>query len=92
MKASYVAICAVLILLIAEANLSNAATCNPTELSPCMAAISSNTPPSSLCCSKIKAQKPCLCQYLKNPNIRKYIGTPSAQKVASTCGVPIPKC
>ncbi|CAL5372647.1 unnamed protein product [Camellia sinensis] len=36
-------------------------TCNPTELSSCVGAITSNTPPSKLCCSKIKEQKPCLC-------------------------------
>jgi hypothetical protein len=55
-------------------------------------AITSSQPPSSLCCDKIKQQKPCFCQYLQDPNLKKYISSPGAEKVASTCGVAIPKC
>ncbi|XP_044477456.1 non-specific lipid-transfer protein 2-like [Mangifera indica] len=93
MKASYAAICSLLVLLLmAEAQVSVAVTCSPTELSSCVSAITSKTPPSKLCCSKIKEQKPCLCQYLKNPNLRKFVNTPNARNVASTCGTPFPKC
>ncbi|KAL7160883.1 hypothetical protein ACSBR2_041512 [Camellia fascicularis] len=94
MKASYIAVCSVLVLILlaCEAQVSMAVTCNPTELSPCVGAITSNTPPSKLCCSKIKEQKPCLCQYVKNPNLKKFVTSPNAKKVATTCGVPIPKC
>ncbi|XP_059640697.1 non-specific lipid-transfer protein 2 [Cornus florida] len=94
MRASYIAaVCAVLVLLLAEAQLSvAAATCSPSELSPCMSAITSSSPPSKLCCTKIKQQKSCLCQYLKNPSMKKFVTSPNAKKVVTTCGVPIPKC
>ncbi|KAM7479678.1 hypothetical protein LguiA_027891 [Lonicera macranthoides] len=93
MKASYIAVCAVVvILLLAEAKVSVAVTCNPSELGPCASALTSSSPPTKLCCSKIIEQKPCLCGYLKDPNLKKYVSSPNAQKVASTCGVPIPKC
>ncbi|XP_022889815.1 non-specific lipid-transfer protein 2-like [Olea europaea var. sylvestris] len=93
MQASKFAVCAVLILLLAcGAHVSESVTCNPTELSPCMSAISSGSPPSPLCCSKIKEQQPCFCQYLKNPNLNKYVNSPNAKKIASTCGVSPPKC
>ncbi|TJX11875.1 hypothetical protein E9840_12740 [Tissierella creatinini] len=80
------------LVLIYEAQVSMAVTCNPTELSPCVNAFKTASPPSNLCCSKIKAQKPCLCTYAKNPNFSKIVASPNAKKVASTCGVQIPKC
>ncbi|KAE8662085.1 Non-specific lipid-transfer protein 2 [Hibiscus syriacus] len=96
MKTPYTAVLAaaavVVLLLLTEAELSTAVTCNPTQLSPCVGAITSSSPPSKLCCSKIKEQKPCLCQYLRNPNLKKFVNTPNARKVASTCGTPFPKC
>ncbi|ESR55832.1 AAI domain-containing protein [Citrus sinensis] len=94
MEASHVAaICTLVVLLLAaETQVSVAVTCSPTQLSSCVSAITSSTPPSRLCCSKIKEQKPCLCQYLRNPSLRKFINTPNARRVASTCGTPFPKC
>ncbi|KAJ9187265.1 hypothetical protein P3X46_002742 [Hevea brasiliensis] len=92
MKTSCVAICSLMVLLLAEAQVTLAVTCIPTELSSCVSAITSSSPPSKQCCDKIKQQKPCLCQYLKNPNLKKFINTPNARKVASTCGTPFPKC
>ncbi|CAI0547813.1 unnamed protein product [Linum tenue] len=69
-----------------------AVTCSPLQLSSCVSAIRSSTPPSKLCCTKIKEQRPCLCQYMKNPALKPYVNTPNARKVASTCGTPFPKC
>ncbi|XP_042502319.1 non-specific lipid-transfer protein 2-like [Macadamia integrifolia] len=92
MKASYLAVCVMLVLLLAEAHVSMAVTCKPTELASCASAIMSATPPSKLCCSKIKEQKPCLCSYLKNPNLKKFVSSPNARKVANTCGTPFPNC
>ncbi|OAY60439.1 non-specific lipid-transfer protein 2 [Manihot esculenta] len=95
-KVSGSVLCAVVmvaaVMLMTEVRLSNAATCNPASLSVCLPAITSSTPPSSACCSNLKQQKPCFCQYLKNPNLKQYINSPNARKVASTCGVAIPKC
>ncbi|KAK1324693.1 hypothetical protein QJS10_CPA01g01591 [Acorus calamus] len=67
-------------------------TCNPVELSPCMSAITGGTTPSSACCEKLREQQPCLCQYMKDPSYQKYISSPNARKVSSTCGVPMPSC
>ncbi|OAY60438.1 non-specific lipid-transfer protein 2 [Manihot esculenta] len=79
-------------MLMTEVRLSNAATCNPAALSSCLPAISSSTPPSSTCCTNLKQQKPCFCEYLKNPSMKQYLNSPSARKVVSTCGVAIPAC
>ncbi|KAI3443329.1 AAI domain-containing protein [Psidium guajava] len=95
MRAPRVALCALLaVLLLAEAGVSveAAVACKPMELSSCVGAITSATPPTTLCCSKIREQKPCLCQYLRNPNLKKFVNSPNARKVASTCGTPFPKC
>ncbi|KAB1211239.1 putative non-specific lipid-transfer protein AKCS9 [Morella rubra] len=95
-KASYVAaLCAVVAVavLLCEAPLTaEAVTCSPTELSSCSAAITSSAPPSKTCCTKLKEQTPCLCGYLKNPNLRQYVNSPGARRVASSCGVPFPRC
>ncbi|XP_073004259.1 non-specific lipid-transfer protein 2-like [Typha latifolia] len=69
-----------------------AVTCNPMQLTPCADAILKSAPPSSACCSKLKDQKPCFCQYQKNPSLRGYINSKNGKKVAGACGVPIPKC
>ncbi|KAJ6868508.1 hypothetical protein NC651_033551 [Populus alba x Populus x berolinensis] len=93
MKTSYMVAYTLMVLLLAQEHVKvSAVTCSPAQLSSCVSAITSSTPPSKLCCSKIKEQKPCLCQYLKNPNLQKFINTPNARKVASTCGTPFPKC
>ncbi|KAI3714379.1 hypothetical protein L1987_72979 [Smallanthus sonchifolius] len=70
-----------------------ATNCNPIQLSPCATAIlSAATTPSETCCGKIKEQRPCLCNYIKNPTLQKFINTPNARKVAATCGTPFPTC
>ncbi|XP_048129386.1 non-specific lipid-transfer protein 2-like [Rhodamnia argentea] len=75
-----------------RAPVAEAVTCSPTELSSCMSAITSSAPPSALCCSKLRQQRPCLCGYIRNPNLRQYVTSPNAMRVASTCGVPTPTC
>ncbi|KAL8249158.1 hypothetical protein R6Q59_006026 [Mikania micrantha] len=91
---THTTLCAAVILLmiLAGSQETVAVTCQAMQLAPCAAAISSASPPSNLCCTKIKEQRPCLCQYMKNPNLKKYVSSPNAKKVANTCGVPIPKC
>ncbi|OWM62618.1 hypothetical protein CDL15_Pgr019912 [Punica granatum] len=93
MKTQHILLCSLIVVLfLVEARVTVAVTCKPTELSSCVSAITSATPPSSLCCNKIKEQKPCLCQYLRNPNLKKFVNSPNARKVASTCGTPFPAC
>ncbi|KAK4833164.1 hypothetical protein QYF36_019374 [Acer negundo] len=90
MVLSTVAVMAVV--LSSEVRVAEAVTCNPTELSPCTAAITSSMPPSSTCCSKVREQRPCLCGYLKDPNLRQFVNSPNSRKVVTTCGVPYPQC
>ncbi|KAE8022061.1 hypothetical protein FH972_007895 [Carpinus fangiana] len=95
--ASGAALCAMVVVVVAvllcEAPLTaKAVTCNPLELSSCLSAITSSAQPSTTCCGKLREQKPCLCGYIKNPNLKQYVGSPGAKKVASTCGVSIPRC
>ncbi|KAL5553075.1 hypothetical protein UlMin_040476 [Ulmus minor] len=93
MKMSYVVLCVMLIiLLLGKTEVSMSLTCSPLELSPCAAAIMSSSPPTTLCCQKLKDQRPCLCQYVKDPNLQKLVKSANAKKVASTCGTPFPTC
>ncbi|KAK4749123.1 hypothetical protein SAY87_026572 [Trapa incisa] len=93
MKGKWILVSCMLVLLVAvRVETTEAVTCKPIELSSCASAITSSTPPSNLCCSKIKEQKPCLCNYLKNPSLKKFVNTPNARRVAGTCGTPFPRC
>ncbi|XP_051148322.1 non-specific lipid-transfer protein 2-like [Andrographis paniculata] len=71
---------------------ATAVTCNPMQLSPCAQAIMSSENPSKLCCQRVKEQRPCLCGYMRNPNLQKFVKSAGAQKVASYCRTPFPKC
>ncbi|KAF3444298.1 hypothetical protein FNV43_RR13988 [Rhamnella rubrinervis] len=64
--------------------------CSPLEMEPCKPAIATVTPPSSICCRNVREQRPCYCEYLKDPNLD--VNTPRARRVAATCGVRLPDC
>ncbi|KAK2652311.1 hypothetical protein Ddye_012167 [Dipteronia dyeriana] len=95
-RVSFVAVLSTVVVMVvvlsSEVRVAKAVTCNPTELSPCLASITSSAPPSSTCCIKVREQRPCLCGYLKDPNLRQFVNSPNGRKVASTCGVPYPQC
>ncbi|KAF3326631.1 non-specific lipid-transfer protein 2-like protein [Carex littledalei] len=67
-------------------------TCRPTELTPCAGAILYSLPPSDACCTKLREQRPCLCQYKKDPSLQGYVNSKNSKKVATACGVPTPSC
>lgn len=92
MKVSYFVVGLMVVLLVGNVPASESVTCQPTELSPCAGCIIGGTPPTPMCCTKLKEQKPCFCQYLKDPNLKKYISSPNAKKVSQACNVPFPKC
>lgn len=94
MKISYVTVCIMVVtVLLAETELSmGGVTCNALQLSACASAITSSNPPTDVCCSKLKEQRPCLCQYLKDPNLKRLVSSPNARKVADACGSPFPTC
>ncbi|KAK4837920.1 hypothetical protein QYF36_009550 [Acer negundo] len=95
-RVSFVAVLSTVVVIVvvlsSEVPVAKAVTCNPTELSSCAAAITSSAPPSSTCCSKVREQRPCLCGYLKDPNLKQYVNSPNARKIVSTCGVSYPQC
>ncbi|CAN1160877.1 Probable non-specific lipid-transfer protein AKCS9 [Linum perenne] len=68
------------------------ATCNPSELSPCLAALTSGSRPTGQCCGKLKQQQPCLCGYIRNPSFRQFVTSPGAKTVLRSCGVAYPSC
>nr|ACM78623.1 non-specific lipid-transfer protein type 2 [Tamarix hispida] len=84
---TFLAMAVAAITLLGEADIAEAATCNPVGLSPCAGAMSGSGPPSKLCCSKLREQKPCLCGYYRDPNLRQYVDSPNAKKVATACDV-----
>ncbi|OVA04949.1 Bifunctional inhibitor/plant lipid transfer protein/seed storage helical domain [Macleaya cordata] len=93
MKVTYSSVLLIaMVLLLSKAQVSTAVTCSAVQLAPCLGAITGSTPPSSACCTRLRAQKPCLCGYLRDPTLRQYVNTPNARKVANTCGVPLPNC
>ncbi|URD88691.1 hypothetical protein MUK42_27248 [Musa troglodytarum] len=79
-------------LLLRRAPTAVSVTCNPSELSSCAGAILTSAPPTAACCAKLKEQRPCLCEYRKNPNLKGYINSDNSKKVSKSCGVPIPSC
>lgn len=79
------------VIISAEIRVAKSADCNPAALAVCLPSITDpSIPPVPACCTNLKAQEPCFCEYLKNPIYAKYINSPGAKKVAATCGVTIP--
>ncbi|XP_040380410.1 non-specific lipid-transfer protein 2-like [Oryza brachyantha] len=95
-KASAVLVLVVVVVVVMVAVASGgaeAATCTPTQLTPCAPAIVGNAPPTAACCGKLRAHPAsCFCQYKKDPNMKKYVNSPNGKKVFAACKVPLPKC
>ena len=85
-----------LVLLLAvfvkEAQLANAATCDPNEMRVCMWAYTTSTAPSSSCCDMVRKHRSCYCQYKKNPTFQSYLQSPTTKKIISQCGITLPSC
>ena len=78
------------VLMVEVATIAEAQNCNPNELLPCSGAILFNASPSDTCCSKLREQTPCFCEYIRNPSYSQYVNSPRAREVASICKVVIP--
>ena len=95
-----VGFCSALILVVlimitkpgAAATKQGTVLCSPVELDPCKAATPETAQRSSLCCRKVREQRPCLCGYLKDPNLSPNLNSPIAIRVARACGVSYPIC
>nr|GLL21525.1 hypothetical protein CDL12_25271 [Ipomoea trifida] len=93
MKAfNFMTLAVVLLLLLGEAQFS-LATCDAKQLNPCLSALTFNLHPPPQCCERLNQQKPCFCQYVKNPNLKDYlVNSAAAKKVYELCKVTMPKC
>ncbi|KAM0892369.1 hypothetical protein ACQ4PT_025773 [Festuca glaucescens] len=67
-------------------------TCDVGKLIDCGPAIIGGTPPSESCCTNLKAQKGCFCQYAQDPAYSDYINSPNARKTLASCGITFPTC
>ncbi|EOA33953.1 hypothetical protein CARUB_v10021448mg [Capsella rubella] len=86
--------CAILLIFIVaqENRVAAEEPCDPMQLSPCLDTIQKGSYPSNLCCKKVREQKHCVCQYLRNPNFKSFLNSPNAKKIATECDCPYPKC
>ncbi|KAF3337565.1 non-specific lipid-transfer protein 2 [Carex littledalei] len=69
-----------------------AITCDISQLSPCVGPIMYGSATPSACCSSLKMQQPCLCQYARNPLYAGYVYGSNSRRVASDCHVSLPRC
>jgi hypothetical protein len=85
------AMCVVLVLVVVAGAAVATPDCDPNEVvSVCDKAISGGMAPSASCCSTLREQQLCLCEYLNQPGFASYFNTPNSLKTIKSCGVPIP--
>ncbi|KFK26688.1 hypothetical protein AALP_AA8G280300 [Arabis alpina] len=85
-------VAAILLVTVVEIPVVEGVTCSPMALAPCAAAMTSSSPPSATCCTRLREQQPCLCGYMRNPSLRQYVSSPNAKKVSNSCRIPSPNC
>ncbi|GJM91162.1 hypothetical protein PR202_ga07509 [Eleusine coracana subsp. coracana] len=78
--------------VIVTARGARADDCKPDQLAVCLPAIVSGSAPTDACCTNLRAQQGCFCQYAKDPNYGKYLNSPNAGRALTTCGIAVPKC
>uniref|UniRef100_A0A0E0K7R5 Bifunctional inhibitor/plant lipid transfer protein/seed storage helical domain-containing protein n=1 Tax=Oryza punctata TaxID=4537 RepID=A0A0E0K7R5_ORYPU len=66
--------------------------CNAGQLTVCAGAIAGGARPTAACCSSLRAQKGCFCQFAKDPRYGRYVNSPNARKAVSSCGIALPTC
>ncbi|KAI5017372.1 hypothetical protein ZWY2020_042260 [Hordeum vulgare] len=71
---------------------ASTAHCNAGQLMVCAAAIIGGAAPSASCCSSLRVQQGCFCQYARNPAYGRYIGSPTAHRAIVACRVAVPSC
>ncbi|EOA37603.1 hypothetical protein CARUB_v10011969mg [Capsella rubella] len=66
------------------------AACAVMDLAPCLSAVQGGSQPSAECCTKLKDNQSCFCDYLKDPLVGPFLS--AGKKVLADCNVPIPSC
>ncbi|KAG8092191.1 hypothetical protein GUJ93_ZPchr0012g21003 [Zizania palustris] len=85
---------AVMVVAVVVAAMAPAASaqCNAGSLAVCAEAILNGAAPSASCCSNLRAQQGCFCQFARNPLYSGYITSANARKTLNSCRVNIPRC
>ncbi|KAJ0828885.1 putative bifunctional inhibitor/plant lipid transfer protein/seed storage helical [Helianthus debilis subsp. tardiflorus] len=78
--------------LMVQVQVGMAVECDRMKLFPCLSFIVENKPPppNSPCCNGLHEQSGCLCGYVKDPSLWKYLKMPGAKTVARACNIVIP--
>ncbi|CAL4934264.1 unnamed protein product [Urochloa decumbens] len=92
MAAKAVAVLVALALVAAAMGGASAQQCNAGELAVCAPAIIGGAAPTAGCCSNLRSQEGCFCQYARNPAYSRYINSPNARSTLKSCGIAIPSC
>ncbi|RID76386.1 hypothetical protein BRARA_B03360 [Brassica rapa] len=58
----------------------------------CWPELFDGTKPSTQCCGTLKAQQPCYCDFIKNPDLKKFATSREAHLALGFCGIPYPTC
>ncbi|CAG7895500.1 unnamed protein product [Brassica rapa] len=66
--------------------------CTKIDLTGCWPELFDGTKPSAQCCGTLKAQQPCYCDFIKNPDLKKFATSREAHLALGFCGIPYPTC
>ncbi|WCJ25325.1 hypothetical protein M5689_007218 [Euphorbia peplus] len=91
-KFRYALLAAVVMVLSIGAERAEAVICSSVELNVCLPAIVMAEAPSSACCRKSLEQRPCYCEYLRDPNLKQFFSNQADRILAKACGLPYPVC
>ncbi|KAL6642857.1 hypothetical protein ACP70R_021038 [Stipagrostis hirtigluma subsp. patula] len=91
-KAVAMLVAVALVVLAAAAGGASAQQCDAGQLAVCAPAIVAGSAPTAACCSNLRAQSGCFCQYARNPAYGAYINSPNSRRVLAACGVAVPTC
>ncbi|KAL3614268.1 hypothetical protein CASFOL_042342 [Castilleja foliolosa] len=84
--------CLVVVLVAEVHHMVAAVDCDVADLAPACSGVIAGAPPSPECCGKLKEKLPCYCDYLKDPTLGPYIGSPIFKQVVTTCHITLPTC
>jgi hypothetical protein len=66
--------------------------CDPGQLAECMPTINGRSTPTTGCCSNLRTQQGCFCEYVQNPAFAKYLRGDIARHTLTACNIDIPNC
>ncbi|KAA0064163.1 non-specific lipid-transfer protein 2P-like [Cucumis melo var. makuwa] len=64
--------------------------CDASQLSSCAPAFLFGGNPNQECCTKLRAEQPCYCEYFGDPNLQNFVNSDAARRVAEACNITFP--